>query len=1026
MATQAAHADTNRPADRSAVNVAAATDAAVAKARNSGKPVDIPEATDAYKTVAALPDGRLTATMSATPQRASKNGKWVPIDTTLRKNQDGTFSSAATVNPLSISGGGKGPLYTLNNGGRHLSVSWPTALPTPEVSGGSATYREVLPGTDLKLVAGPEGGVSELLVVKTPEAARNPALSELSLKLDTSPGLTATTDPANGPQIVGPDGTPVFRSPAATMWSAGQTAPAASPSLAARQAPAEAPAASDAPLPTAKVGKVATTLDGHGHIKLTPDQRLLTDPTVKFPLTIDPPWVPWSANSNAWTIIDSAFPDQNYLNGNMNPEDPGVGYQGWQAPFSKREALYQFSVGWLGSSHVYRAALNTTQTTSADSSCTQYPISVDSTKVINTGTTWHNDPAVLAHQDSQPVGGTGCGAGTVSFNVLQAVQNDGGAGDDQAGTVTFLLSGDESDTARNGWKRFAKTASLTVTYNRVPNAPTSTVVSPAPVNGNAADPQGCNQNGGYGWYGKIVGNLTFSAKVSDPDGGAQNVSAQFGVNDNTTGRDVVTLGSSGSTGNSVSGGGGTSSIAVPGSSFTDGHLYSWRAKTTDTIDVSAQSPNCHFYLDTTAPNSPTASTPNGIQTVGKPTTIRLTGAGDPAPTGGAASGVSYFIYTTSGDASDLTGGRGTKLAPGNSDFTIQGNTWGANTVWFAAVDRAGNMSAPASFTVNVPDDLSSNVYPGDINGLSDANGLKHPDMLAVDNNGGLRLYDITQDSSASGYAASNIDSPNGVDWSNTYLAHRGSYSGNRFDDLFAMHKGAGQLYLYVNQSTQGAFNPATDKYFATANTGRLPVLRPTCDAGDCTGYSDTWASVTQLLVPGDLTGDGIPDLLTYETYNGVRALWLYPGNFGGGALGSPQKVATTLSGGTAAALNDGMLMAPGDVSNDGIPDLWFRSKASGAIYQFTTARNGSTITFTNDTRIGELDPTSSPLVTSLGDINGTTPSFADLFATNTDGKLYFWLGQQPTASDYHAFGNSIVRGLSGWNSIVNIEGNMVS
>ena len=66
---------------------------------------------------------------------------------------------------------------------------------------------------------------------------------------------------------------------------------------------------------------------------------------------------------------------------------------------------------------------------------------------------------------------------------------------------------------------------------------------------------------------------------------------------------------------------------------------------------------------------------------------------------------------------------------------------------------------------------------------------------------------------------------------------------------------------------------------STATTTTLsptePVARPHLRRRDCTGYINSdWTRVSQLIAPGDISGDGIPDLLTVE--NGT--LWLFPGN----------------------------------------------------------------------------------------------------------------------------------------------------
>jgi len=79
------------------------------------------------------------------PVRVRQGGTWGPVSTSLRRSASGA-------------------LATISAGDSKLSLSWPGQLPTPTVSGSSATYKNVLPGVDLVLTATSEttGGVSEI------------------------------------------------------------------------------------------------------------------------------------------------------------------------------------------------------------------------------------------------------------------------------------------------------------------------------------------------------------------------------------------------------------------------------------------------------------------------------------------------------------------------------------------------------------------------------------------------------------------------------------------------------------------------------------------------------------------------------------------------------------------------------------------------------------------------------------------------------------------------------------------------
>ncbi|MEJ3746049.1 hypothetical protein WEI85_22495 [Actinomycetes bacterium KLBMP 9797] len=161
------------------------------------------------------PDGSQTLEESIEPVRVRKGGNWVSVDTTLKATADGV-EPRATVLPVAFSGGGDGPLAQLKHGERSLTMSWPGRLPAPVVAGDTATYRDVLPGVDLRVTA-QALGFSEVLVVRTREAAANPKLAEIKFGLSTN-GVTARK--AEGGGLVARDakGDEVFSSPAPLMW----------------------------------------------------------------------------------------------------------------------------------------------------------------------------------------------------------------------------------------------------------------------------------------------------------------------------------------------------------------------------------------------------------------------------------------------------------------------------------------------------------------------------------------------------------------------------------------------------------------------------------------------------------------------------------------------------------------------------------------------------------------------------------------------------------------------------------------
>jgi len=139
-------------------------DQALARARRTHAPVNVSAAETPTTTLTASPDGTFTLTVTAQPVRTLAGGTWRPLDATLHRNADGSVSPAATTTPLTLSGGGTGPLATMRSGLDSLSLALPAQLPVPVLAGNTATYQNVLPGTDLIVTADTQGGFSDVLV----------------------------------------------------------------------------------------------------------------------------------------------------------------------------------------------------------------------------------------------------------------------------------------------------------------------------------------------------------------------------------------------------------------------------------------------------------------------------------------------------------------------------------------------------------------------------------------------------------------------------------------------------------------------------------------------------------------------------------------------------------------------------------------------------------------------------------------------------------------------------------------------
>ncbi|MCI4061493.1 hypothetical protein MRQ36_02430 [Micromonospora sp. R77] len=137
------------------------------------------------------------------------------MDLSLVRGGDGLWRPAVSVADVRFSSGGSGPMVTLVRQGMSFSLSWQGgSLPAPTVAGESATYSEVLPGVDL-VVRATWTGFSHVLVVKTPEAAANPALRQL--RFDIGGDARAVQAGDGGLRAVA-NGQVLAESATATMW----------------------------------------------------------------------------------------------------------------------------------------------------------------------------------------------------------------------------------------------------------------------------------------------------------------------------------------------------------------------------------------------------------------------------------------------------------------------------------------------------------------------------------------------------------------------------------------------------------------------------------------------------------------------------------------------------------------------------------------------------------------------------------------------------------------------------------------
>lgn len=249
----------------------------------------------------------------------------------------------------------------------------------------------------------------------------------------------------------------------------------------------------------------------------------------------------------------------------------------------------------------------------------------------------------------------------------------------------------------------AASTSLTTPANSRPDMPTDLSLSPPLSTGSLCPPAG------DAWLGSLAGgNLTLAARISDPDGDAQQVWAHFRLWDQGgTGTDSPTdvVGPADPAGESAHelGSGGFVSRQLDGSLLVDGHLYGADAVADDGSAQSATSAACHFWYDASPPTSMQVTSPNQTFHVGSSAEFDLSAA-DVVPSTGRYSGIDHFAYSF-GSASDLDSDGGTHLAPqvtgtdgtASASFTFTPGTWGTTYLVVHAVDKAGNVTPVTTY-----------------------------------------------------------------------------------------------------------------------------------------------------------------------------------------------------------------------------------------------------------------------------------------------------------------------------------------
>ncbi|MDX3095099.1 bulb-type lectin domain-containing protein [Streptomyces sp. ME19-03-3] len=847
-------------------------------------------------------------------------------------------------------------------------------MPKPTLNGNVATYAEVLPGVDLQLKAEIEG-FSQLLVVKTAEAAENPALASLKYKVDTV-GLNVSTDATTGSvTAVNPAGQTVFTSPSPLMWdssSISSGAPSAARSAsAAADGDGEDSAPGDAfdPPPGAQDAQMPTTVTGDT-LEIKPDQELLTGQDTQYPVFIDPSWA-WGEKQN-WTRVYKHYPNTSF----WNTKDPvRVGYEAESGGSDRvSRSFVQLDTSDTKGAQVKSSVFRILNTWSW--SCQDRPVELWHTTGITQNTTWNKQPSKKSRLDTVDDSkgwSKDCAAGNLEFDTTAKIREAAANG---WSNITFgLYASDEADTF--GWKKFdAKTAVLETVYNNPPKTPT----------GLGTNPRTDCKTGG------LIGNTRVSlyAKFDDKDAG--NLTAEFQLIKAGTSTPAATQTLPANKGK-------VTTWVVPDADLPTGD-WTWKARTKDQDNAySSWSETCKFSLDRTRPSKPPVITSqDGLFPPGDD--------GWPAVTGKARQ-TGKFTFTPNGvtDVEQYVWWTDYEPEPRDADpdvpVSVQPPGYGPHFVYAYSVDKAGNRSDTASYLY----------YAGrsqDRDGPTDLNGDGNSDIWSVDSNGTLLTY--AGQGNGDFAAATN----GGKFFSGASVDARGDWGQDGYNDLVALEYDSVEkkkrLWTYPNDGS----GVIRDDYTELSVSCPVPNEELGCIGDDTWTGDDHWYNAEQIIAPGDLNGDSAPDLLVKQG----KLLWAYYGNRAAYSLDVREPV--LVGGGDWDKFT---LIAPGDLNGDNIADLWLRDDATGDIWRSygNKGTNGylDPATWGNTAgrvKIGTGYPASLyPAIGSVGDITGD--GLADMWGRKADNTMSGWAGRSPGA-DNMSFGTSfVIDGITGGSRI---------